>query len=56
MANISSEPFVYPVEGCDECAILTETMDAPTACTECAHDQYAEFMKREAEQRGKNHV
>lgn len=60
MATISSKAFIHivavPVEGCDQCAILTDTLDQPTACSECIDDQHDELMKREAEQKGKNHV
>lgn len=59
MAIISSKAFIHivavPVDGCDQCAILTDTLDQPTACSECIDDQYEELMKREAEQKGKNH-
>lgn len=59
MAIISSKAFIHivavPVDGCDQCDILTDTLDQPTACSECINDQYEEFMEREAEQRGYNH-
>lgn len=59
MAIISSKAFIHivavPVDGCDQCDILTDTLDQPTACSECIDDQYAELMEREAEQRGFNH-
>jgi len=31
-----------PVEGCEDCQILTKALEAPTTCPECQDDQLAE--------------
>lgn len=33
----------HPVDGCDDCAWLTEACEAPTVCPECEEDQREEM-------------
>ena len=34
-----------PVEGCDDCAFLTEANEEPTCCPECWEDQVEAMYK-----------
>ena len=34
-----------PVEGCDDCAFLTEANEEPTCCPECCEDQIEAMYK-----------
>jgi len=34
---------IKPVNGCEDCEILTEVFDKPTCCRECFDDQLSEM-------------
>ena len=44
MSNKNFDP--KPVDGCDDCAWLTEETETPMACEECEHEQYVEYLKK----------
>ena len=46
MRQIPTRSFTpQPVEGCDDCAFLTEANEEPTCCPECWEDQIEAMYK-----------